>query len=181
MLALRGSRVSFNMTFKMFRLLSRVTTKCCRVTLCTHFATKRMKCCEVMWCDVWSDVMLCEVICDVWSDVMLCEMICDVWSDVTFCGVMWCDVMWSDADEFWVPLSQCWVISSMDATFLWKQRLQTTNLGQRIGSRGRTRHRRTTKGRSIHNSSWFMDIGWQQWKVSLALYIFTNGGTTIYR
>ena len=163
----------------MFRLFSRVTTKWCFVALCTHFATKHRKCCVVKWwclkwCDVvWSDVMLCEVMwCVKWGNV--------VWSDVMLCEVMWCDVVWCDSNQFWVPITQCWVISSMDATFLWKQRLQTTNQGQRIGSSGRTRHLRTTKGRSIHNSSWVTDIGWQQWKVSLLLYNVTSGGTTIH-
>lgn len=168
MLALCGSRVSFNMTFKNVSFALEIDYK-----VMYTFCNKRMKCCVVKWCDVMWWVKWCGV---VWSDVMLCEM---MWCCVKWYDVM-CEVMWCDTIEFRVSATQCWVISSMDAKFLWK-RLQTTNQGQRIGSCGRTRHRRTTKGRSIHNSSWVMDIGWQQRKVSLLLYIVTNGGSTIYR
>jgi hypothetical protein len=155
-------------------LLSRVNKKWSFVTLCTHFATKHTKCCDVMWCVMWSDVVWCDLTwCDViWYDVM--------WCDVMWCDLIWYDVMWCDTHKFWVPKTQCWAISSMDSTLLCTQLLQSTNQGTWIGSSGRTRRRGTIKGRTIHNSSWITDIGWQHWKVSLVhCYERRNKNTSI--
>jgi hypothetical protein len=108
---------------------------------------------------------------------MIC---CDVkWCDVVWCDVMRLDVMWNKR----VPSACITVLGHFvyGCNVPVKQRFQTTNQGQGIGSSGRTRHRRTTKGRSVHNSSWVVDIGWQRRTVSVVLYIVTNGGTTTYR
>jgi len=126
-------------------------------------------CCCVMWCDVtWCDVMCC---CVMWCAV--------VWCDVTWRGVMWCDVL---CDVMWHTrvLSACntvlfHFICGCNAP------VYTTAPDYKPSTMDwEGQGDQTTKGRSIHSSSRVMDIGWQQWKVSLVhFYEWRNNSTSI--
>jgi hypothetical protein len=87
-----------------------------------------MWCDDDLWCDdvmMWYDVMWCDdddvMWCDVWCDVMRCDVMwwhCDViqWCDVMWCDVLWCDVMWC---VMWCVMTVMCDVMCDDVMWLW--------------------------------------------------------------